>query len=200
METIKIVYVDDKHDSYLEKYLSSVSVPNDNVKTIYSEVVFNSSKHYEDFLQDEKIAGANIIYFDSYLFENGSVEGAKITGEEMIMVVKKRYPFIKTFLITQNDLDDKIDYIRKYRSRLDGDDSKSFYDKELYPSFENAVKQIITYRESAKKFNENSSWESVLKEKVNNSLNGDDRYSDLTKEDIDELVRILKGVQDELDV
>jgi len=200
METIKIVYVDDKHDSYLEKYLSTVSVPNDNVSVLYDEVVFNSSKRYEDFLQDEKITSANIIYFDSYLFENDSVEGSKITGEEMIMVVKKRYPFIKTFLITQNDLDDKIDYIRKYRSRLDGDDSKSFYDKELYPSFENAVKQIITYRESVKKFNENSSWESVLKEKVNNSLNGDDRYSDLTKEDIDELVRILQGVQDELDV
>lgn len=200
METIKLVYVDDKHDPYLEKYLSTVSVSNDDVKIIYDEVVFNSGKSYEEFLQDEKISSANIIFFDSYLFENDSVEGSKITGEEMIMVVKKRYPYIRTFLITQNDLDDRIDHIKKFRSRIDGDDPKEFYDICIFPAFENAVKEIITYRESIKKLNENASWESVLKEMITNSFNGDDRYTDLTKEDIDKLVRVLKGVQEELDV
>lgn len=201
MERINIVYVDDKPDSYLERYLAEYCNKETEYELNYEEITFNPKNGgYTELLQMDKMKSANIVFIDSMLFENASVGMNKFTGEEISVVIKKQYPYIETFLITQNVMDEQFEHVRKFRSRKRSDDSTVYYDKEISGKIKKAICNIINYRNCIKKLNENPSWEQVLKEKINNTLNGNDVYNEMTKDDIDEVVRILKEIQEKYDV
>lgn len=200
MEQINLVYVDDKPDPYLERYLDNYYKKCSKVIIKYSEVVFDSSKGYENLLLKDEIKSANIIFMDSLLFENDTVGNHKFTGEEMRMLLRKQYPYIETVLITQNEIDDSIEHIRKYSSSRDKENYETYYDRVIPIKINNAIRNIITYRRSMEKINDNPSWESVIKEKLSNCLEGINNYNEMTKDDIDEVVRLLKDIQEKYDV
>lgn len=200
MEQINMVYVDDKPDPYLERYLDNYYKKCSKVIIKYSEVVFDSSKGYENLLLKDEIKSANIIFMDSLLFENDTVGNHKFTGEEMRMLLRKQYPYIETVLITQNEIDDSIEHIRKYSSSRDKENYETYYDRVIPIKINNAIRNIITYRRSMEKINDNPSWESVIKEKLSNCLEGINNYNEMTKDDIDEVVRLLKDIQEKYDV
>lgn len=200
MEQINMVYVDDKPDPYLERYLDNYYKKCSKVIIKYSEVVFDSSKGYENLLLKDEIKSANIIFIDSLLFENDTVGNHKFTGEEMRMLLRKQYPYIETILITQNEIDDSIEHIRKYSSSRDKENYETYYDRVIPIKINNAIRNIITYRRSMEKINDNPSWESVIKEKLSNCLEGINNYNEMTKDDIDEVVRLLKDIQEKYDV
>lgn len=195
-----MVYVDDKPDPYLERYLDNYYKKCSKVIIKYSEVVFDSSKGYENLLLKDEIKSANIIFMDSLLFENDTVGNHKFTGEEMRMLLRKQYPYIETVLITQNEIDDSIEHIRKYSSSRDKENYETYYDRVIPIKINNAIRNIITYRRSMEKINDNPSWESVIKEKLSNCLEGINNYNEMTKDDIDEVVRLLKDIQEKYDV
>lgn len=195
MEKINILYVDDKPDSFLERYLVEYCEKETEYELEYEEFVFDPQSGYTDLLQQDKIKSANIVFIDSMLFENASVGTNKFTGEEISVVIKKHYPYIEIFLITQNDMDDCFEHIRKFRSSKKADDATSYYNNEIAKKIKKAIANIINYRSCIRKLNDNPSWEQVIKEKINNTLNGVDLYNEMTKNDIDEVVRILKEIQ-----
>ena len=87
MELINMLYVDDKIDLYVSKYLNSYS--SDMVKYKYSELKFENKYSYEDLLKNDEIQKADILFLDSMLFENGNVQDNKISGEELGLIIKK---------------------------------------------------------------------------------------------------------------
>lgn len=71
----------------------------------------------------------------------------------------------------------------------------AFYQKLI----DHAVKNIFEYRKIASHMKENTIWEDVMIEKIENSLKGKDVYDELTKTDIDHIIGIFQELQEKVD-
>ena len=73
------------------------------------------------------------------------------------------------------------------------------YYARIIPSYiDEAIKNVLQYRILAKKMSDNESWEKVLKEKVLGTLRGIQAYDELTKQDIDILIRAFKEIKEDI--
>ena len=117
MDKFALVYIDDRPDSALTRYLDD-EFQGENYEIEFSEIIFKPDEKYESLLFNPIVSSANIILVDSWLFENHTVTGGKITGEEFKLVLKKFFPFIEVVVITQNGTDGAIDKIAKYDKKL----------------------------------------------------------------------------------
>ena len=86
MEKIKLIYVDDKIDLYVSRYLLNNS---DILNYDYEEITYRNEFTYENFLEKENFQKSDIIILDSMLFENNNSKNNKITGEELGVIIKK---------------------------------------------------------------------------------------------------------------
>lgn len=199
MDVFKMIYIDDTIDPTLDAYLDHYSSPDVDVEIEFNDVPFDPKDGYEFLLNSPKVREANIILVDDCLFENQTVTRGKITGEEFKIVLRKYFPFIETIVITQNKADPKTGTISKYNAQTSGFVSANdYYSNTLPEHIEEAIRQIKFYRQLGRKLDENYNWEPVLKEKIINSLQGLDEYHELTKADIDELIRAFKEIQEQL--
>lgn len=196
MEKYSLLYIDDKPEGALTKYLDK-EFHSDQYEIEFSEVIFKPEEGYESLLSDPKVKAANIILIDSWLFENRTVTGGKFTGEEFKLVLKKFYPFIEVIVITQNGIEPDIDKIAKY-DRGCGKTASDYYAGLLPTLINSAVARIHQYRLLAEMINGNDSWEAVIKDKVISTLEGKNKYDELTKTDIDNLIQAFKEVQESL--
>ena len=196
MDKYSLVYIDDKPEAALAKYLDK-EFHNDNYEIEYTEVTFHSEDGYESLISDPKVKTANIILIDSWLFENRTAAGGKFTGEEFKLVLKKFYPFIEVIVITQNGIETDIDKIAKYDKSC-GKTASEYYAGTLPRLIESAVKNIHQYRLLADLIKMNDSWEEIIKDKVIATLKGKSSYDELTKTDIDNLIQMFKQVQESL--
>ena len=130
MESITMLYVDDKIDLYVSKYLNSYS--NDETKYEYLELKFESKYSYKDLLESDKIQKADILFLDSMLFENGSVRDNKISGEELGLIIKKIFPFKEIIVITQYQDKMKYSTLKKYNSNTYHCDEDSFFQIRIF--------------------------------------------------------------------
>ena len=194
MEKYSIVYIDDQPDTELTKFLDR-AFHSDDYEINITEIVFDTKEGYESILSDTRVSSANIVMIDSRLFENRTADEGKFTGEEFMLILKKLYPFIEVIVITQNEIDPSITKIAKYDKSY-GKTALEYYADTLPPLIEKAVTTIKQYRVLAEKFNNNSIWETVLKEKINNTLQGKNIYDELTKTDIDYLISEFKKIQE----
>ena len=112
METVIILYIDDKIDLYVSKYLNSYSQK--GVEYQYLELKFEKDTSYENLLEKEDVQKADILILDSMLFENSSAKNNKITGEELGFIIKKIFPFKEIIIVTQYE--EKLEYnvLNKY--------------------------------------------------------------------------------------
>ena len=196
MGQINIVYIDDSPEAELGRYLDHYE--DDTNDFHYSDVIFDPSKGYESLLNDIKVQSANIIFIDSRLFENTTAVHGKFSGEEFKLVLKKMYPFIETIVITQNKIDEGLEMVPKYDTSSDVT-AQEYYKSVLPELIEKACCNISQYRILAEKIQENESWENVLKEKIINTLNGIKTYDELTKQDLDEIIKAFKYIQEKID-
>lgn len=201
MEKFNLVYIDDTPDTILGRYL-------DNLNSIYgrkgyvikySEILFKSEDDYNCLLKDERVQTANILIIDSMLFENKTAKDGKFTGEEFKFVLQKFYPFIEVIVISQNGLDPGISMISKYVKNFQ-ETGPEYYARIIPPCIDAAIDSILQYRILAKKMSGNESWETMLKEKVLGTLCGTQAYDELTKEDIDILIRTFKEIKESINV
>lgn len=197
MLKMNLVYIDDVPEPSLARYLDS-EYHHSDVVISYSDIIFDPSDGYERLLYDSKVQSANIIIVDSWLFENKTAGTGKFTGEEFKLVLKKFYPFIEVIVITQNGTDPSIQKIEKY-DPTSGKTSTEYYDEKLSSCIDDAIRNIVQYRVLSQKLNENESWETILKEKVLDTLSGTQAYDELTKTDIDKLIAAFKDIQESLD-
>lgn len=196
MDRYSLVYIDDKPEAALAKYIDK-EFHSDHYEIEYSEVIFKPEDGYESLLSDSKVKAANIILIDSWLFENRTVTGGKFTGEEFKLVLKKFYPFIEVIVITQNGIDSDIEKIAKYNKGC-GKTASEYYNSLLPKYIDSAIKNIHQYWLLAEIIDRNDSWEEVLKGKVIATLNGKNTYDELTKTDIDDLIQAFKEIQESL--
>lgn len=193
MESITMLYVDDKIDLYVSKYLNSYS--NDKAKYEYLELKFKSKYSYEDLLESDEIQKADILFLDSMLFENGSVRDNKISGEELGLIIKKIFPFKEIIVITQYQ--EKIEYstLKKYNSNTYTCDAQSFFRDNWEKEIVNATENIILNRNIFRNISSKKYVEKYLFEKMENSINGVSNYDNLTKMDIDNLINAFEEMR-----
>ena len=197
MNKFSLVYIDDKPESALTKYLDK-EFQGDDYEIDCLEIIFKPTDGYESLLCDTRVKSANVILIDSLLFENRTVTDGKFTGEEFKLILKKLFPFIEVIVITQNETDLEIKKISKYDKSC-GKTASEYY-SELLPSILNkAIANIRQYWLLADLVKGNDSWETVLKEKVLATLNGTNTYDELKKADIDKLISAFKEMQGILD-
>ncbi len=196
MNKINIVYIDDDDDVILSKYLGE-RYTNPDFQIEHEDILFDPNKGYESLIQNPSVMHANIIIIDSRLFEN-STASSKFTGEEFKLILKKYYPFIEVIVITQNGADAKVGTISKYNPNTDVS-GLDYYANELPPHIDEAIKNIVTFRELASRLERNESWEPIIKEKIIESLKGSNAYDELTKTDIDNLISAFQEIQVKLD-
>ena len=193
MELITMLYVDDIIDLYVSKYLNSYS--NDKAEYKYSELKFENKYSYEDLLENNEIQKADILFLDSMLFENGNVQDNKISGEELGLIIKKIFPFKEIIVITQYQ--DKMEYstLKKYNSNTYHCDVNSFFQDNWNKEIVNATKNIILNRNILKNISSKKYVEKYLFEKMENSINGLSNYDNLTKADIDSLIKAFEEMR-----
>lgn len=199
MEIFNLTYIDDHLDTTLERFLSTYKDPDENSSIIYTEITFDPMQGYESLLKDPKVKNANIIIIDDRLFENNNVVSGKFTGEEFRLVLKKYYPFIETIAITQNPVDSHLNTLRKYNHTRDSTSSPTiYYKKSLSPFINQAIENILIYRKLGERLSQNNNWEKFLKEKIIQALEGHSEYNELTKDDIDLLIRTFHQLQGQI--
>lgn len=199
MEEFSLVYIDDTPDTILGRYLDGLDAiyAEKGYKINYSEILFGTEDDYNSLLKDERVQTANILIIDSMLFENKTAKDGKFTGEEFKFVLQKFYPFIEVIVISQNDLEPGISVISKYVKNL-LETGHDYYARIIPPYIDVAINNVLQYRILAKKMGDNESWETVLKEKVLGTLRGTQTYDELTKEDIDILIRAFKEIKERI--
>lgn len=193
MKEIKIVYIDDKPDPSLSRYLDT-EFSSDRFVKVYEEILFNPADGYESLIKNPVVQSANIIVIDSMLFENSGTVSGKFSGEEFKIILKKYYPFIEVIVITQNEPEVSMGTIPKYSDSYNASASE-YYGRVLPELIHNAYANIQRYFSIADKLSGNSALDKYLVEKVVSSLNGSSLYDELTKSDIDSLISAFQRIE-----
>lgn len=205
---VKVVYVDDVMDdplsSYLDQHLAEDVARiddargNDEESFSYDEVRYDEGAGLASLLENPLIQESNIAIIDSKLFTTQSAEKGMLTGEEFRVVLRRAFPYIQTFVITQNDdrKRDDLGVLSKYdRNTSDYATPREFYAAELAPKVAAAVKELRFFKEYGKDENLQSV-DAVYREKIQDSLRGISDYDLLSREDIDDLVARFEQVKE----
>lgn len=196
MEKIKVLYIDDAPDTALSRYLDEYNQENCDFE--FSDIEFIPEEGYESLVSNPEVRIANVIFIDSRLFENRTAVEGKFTGEEFKIILKKYFPFIEVIVVTQNEIAEEYETLQKYNPRS-GKSAEEYYESLIPVKMEAAIKNICELRKIALDMKNNTKWESVLVEKITNSLNGCGTYDELTKEDIDQVISVFKEIQEKID-
>ena len=193
MINMNIIYIDDKPDPSLSRYLDA-DFSNPQFNKVYKEILFNPVDGYESLIKNSLVQTANIIIIDSMLFENSGTVSGKFSGEEFKIILKKYYPFIEVIVITQNEPEACMGTISKY-DKSQSESASEYYGRILPELIDKAYSNIEKYRSIAAKLSGNNALDKYLVEKVVNSLNGTNIYDELTKSDIDNLIAAFKKIE-----
>ena len=203
ISSVKIIYIDDNMDSILSRFLNKIYKKrlytlDDGriIKKDYDEILFDNKNGYEVLFKDQAISSANIILIDNHLFEEYSATTGKFSGKQFKIILRKLFPFIEVIIITQ-DPNLKGDNIIKKFSGKDTNDANKYYEDNLIPVLDMAIKRIVEFEELADDLRKRDNVDKALKDKVLESIEGNNLYDELTKSDIDELIRSFKELKDE---
>lgn len=191
MSSTKVIYIDDRPDPYISQYLI------EKYEELYEELNFDSEMTYENLLITLSKFCPCILLIDSKLFENNNA-GCKFTGEEFMMILRNKYPYCEIFIITQNDdYCENIGAILKYRYN-DDETYFNYYNKILLPLLKQAEVKIEVYRSLIEKMSSNKTFDDFVIEKIKDSINGINNYSDLKTDDIDRLVEAFRELKEKI--
>ena len=199
MECIKILYIDDKLDIEFSKFLDQYKKKNEipDIKIEVEEVQFYPKDGYDALLKNKTVSNSNIIFIDSKLFENNTAVQGKFTGEEFKLILKKYFPFIEVFVITQKDIEPDYAKIAKYDINK-AESANIYYWNTIPLHIKEAISKIQESRLLLKKIEENKQLEAYIIEKIANSLNGINLYDELSKQDLDEIITLFKEIQESI--
>lgn len=193
METINIVYVDDKLDPFVSAYLSSLS----SNEYLYKkkEITFSNGDSYESMLSMEKIRTADILFLDSMLFENNRVNGNKLSGEELGLIIKKIFPYKEILVITQYQEKSEFSSLKKYNSKTFGCSHDEFFKQYWEATILQASHNIVQNRKILEKLSSENYVEKMLLEKLELTMSGQVDYENLTKKDVDKLIKSFEEMR-----
>lgn len=195
MENINILYIDDKIDPHITKYLDSTIEIND-VNIFTNEYEFNiESDTYKTILENEEIKKADIILIDSRLFENSHTGASKISGEEIKIILTKFFPFKNIIVISQNGTNKSLGILGKYKYSK-SITPKEYYDNEWKNIIEKSIQEILIIRNINSQLKNNENIETIVKEKIENSIAGISQYEELSKDDIDNCIKTFLEIKE----
>lgn len=191
MKKFKLVYIDDHIDYSLTGYLRDSF---ENTEIEYNEREFIETESYDSLLEDKLVKYSDVILIDSKLFENRNVGNRKFTGEEFKILITKIYPFKKVFIISQNEDEKKVGFIKK--ADLDDEDKvKEYYDRELKTKIEDAIRTIKVEIEIFEDMCGKKYIDPVILEQIKNSLQGEVEFDPLTRQDIDKVIDLFNQLK-----
>lgn len=191
MKKFKLVYIDDHIDYSLTGYLRDSF---ENTEIEYNEREFIETESYDSLLEDKLVKYSDVILIDSKLFENRTVGNRKFTGEEFKILITKIYPFKKVFIISQNEDEKKVGFIKK--TDLDDEDKvKEYYDRELKTKIEDAIRTIKVEIEIFEDMCGKKYIDPVILEQIKNSLQGEVEFDPLTRQDIDKVIDLFNQLK-----
>lgn len=204
---IKICYVDDNLDPFLVGYLDKYVCNSPDYKYVEYEV--SPSLSYNDLLTNERINESDILIIDSRLFEEVEYTENILTGEELRFIIRKVFPYKEVLVISQNDTNE-YDIESKFKpSSPSADSSFEMYEKEANQFYtEKLLPKIIDSRKSIEATknildrisNKGYMSSSMLLEQIRDTIDGDNFYTELSKEDIDSLIDSFTKLRKELNV
>lgn len=191
---VSIVYIDDKIDNSLSKYLDRFEYEDFE----YSTTELQFEDRHTDFtvlLEEQAVAEADIVIIDSKLFEEGNVT-EKFSGEEFKIIFKAAHPFSKIFVMSQNEGSDSLGTIKKYDSRnIIEKPAEVYYNEVLKTKISSASCEILQRRRIFNKLKHNTEFYkgSTIVEKIDSMMEGSPRFKDLTDDKIDELISLVEN-------
>ena len=192
MHPINIVYIDDRIDPLLSRYLDEYCSFSDNTALLYAEVPFNSKDTYESLLRNETVRTANVLLIDSRLFEEANIGSGMFSGEEFRVILNKLLPYIEVVVISQNDLDIKWSVVEKCKGARDYNHVKQYYDENLRPILNNKCSIVDETWKIIERLQTDKSIDVALVEKIQRIANGETEYDELKASDIDRIVQTFQ--------
>lgn len=193
-QPIKLVYVDDRIDAILSRYLDEFSSQQVDLNLNYQEVPFSKEDTYEELLRNELVRTANILLIDSRLFEEADAGKEKFTGEEFRIILSRMFPYIEVVVISQNALDVSWSCVEKCKGNRNYAQAKVHYDGKLKATLEEKVKIIRETRMLIARLENRENIDRALVEKIRNLADGTDEYDELKVSDIDRLVQAFNDL------
>ena len=203
---IKICYVDDNLDPFLVGYLDKYVCNSPDYKYVEYEV--SPSLSYNDLLTNERINESDILIIDSRLFEEVEYTENTLTGEELRFIIRKVFPYKEVLVISQNDTNE-YDIESKPKPPSPSADSSfemyekeanQFYTKKLLPKIIDSRKSIEATKNILDRISNKGYMSSMLLEQIRDTIDGDNIYTELSKEDIDSLIDSFTKLRKELNV
>lgn len=198
---IKICYVDDGIEIFLSEYLDDFcsnynESETGNYQLDYSETSFDISRdNYKTLLNNRDVNEANILIIDSNLFNDYEVGNQKLTGEKFKFILKYALPYIKTVVITQNDIKDDSMTLKKYRSQDKTKTATEHYDETLREKLLIHINQTIEDRNMYEQIMEDDGIDRQLSSSIDSAISGIVVETIFEKEDIDKLIEIFEEVK-----
>jgi hypothetical protein len=117
-----------------------------------------------------------------------------ISGEEFKIIIQKIYPYKHVIVITQNEPETDLGTIAKWKTGKQSSDD--YYNENLLPSLVASSEEICRFRLIEEKYlSINNNIDTVLKEKVKNTLDGINPYDSLSVEDINNVISLFKEIE-----
>lgn len=204
MNKINILYVDDKPESQLVRYLKKfVETHNEGYELFFNQLNFKCNYTIESFFQNAKVIDADIIVLDSQLYEHSSCKTPRIHGEELHILICENFCFKQVVVLSQykENIGEKYGIIPKYKSRTDGaNNSEQHYADELEPALIKKIQSILEMRNILHdKILQNNTIEKCKRDELQDLMElGNAHYRKLTDMKIDEMISIIKEIKDKI--
>jgi len=197
MDTIKLVYVDAVLDKYISAYLATINNQLEkDVQFQIQEIEFAEGGDVLTLIKNKDVQHANILLMDSELFKNDK-KTKRVMGEQVILLLKKINPFIKVIVISQHKDVNHIGVVAKYKPEkmdLENDDvGMEYYNENLTPRLQHAVRSVMKYRTIRQDIVENEETKIIL-DQIDGLMHGDWSYSNVQQDDIDNLILHVKNL------
>ena len=158
---------------------------------------------------DETINMSDILIIDSRLFEEVEYTENTLTGEELRFIIRKVFPYKEVLVISQNDTNE-YDIESKFKPsspladssfEMYEEEASQFYNERLLPKIIDSRRSIEATKNILNRIsNKGYMSSSMLLEQIRDTIDGDNIYTELSKEDIDSLIDNFTKLRKELNV
>ena len=194
IQPINIVYVDDRVDPVLSRYLDEYCSSEHSPALLYTEECFDKDDTYEILLSKEVIRTSNVLLIDSRLFEEADAGNGKFSGEEFRVILNKLFPYIEVIVISQNTLDISWSVVEKCKNMREHHQAKQYYDDKLKPLLVNKCNIVMETRRIVERLEGDKAIDSALLEKIQHAVNGTAEYDELKASDIDRIIQAFQSL------
>lgn len=185
----KLMYIDDDIDIQLSKRLKK-----DFGEFYFEQKYDNNTMDYNDLLNIIDAKKPNIVLIDQVLFTNAKV-AEPYTGDEFRLILKQYNAFMVTYIITQNEVNNPYDTIKKHSRYDQYNEIEEYYINEVRPFIDKAIANLNDSYRVYEMLNKRKNFNRLMVEKIKNLLDGITDYNELKPEDIDRLVEMFKEVE-----